>query len=154
MCGTALCVFCVSGCTCHDCVCVRACVAFALCVGVVRMFVVLCDGVCVHYTCICTCTVLGSECLMCVCTCTLCMGIISICSCVGSDACFEAAPAVPPTVPENPTSPLTPPMPRPPGACAGEEVNPDLVSVYADRMCAVMHAFATVCTTLQRASGR
>eukprot|EP00731_Ephydatia_muelleri_P036853 Em0338g4a len=41
----------------------------------------------------------------------------------------------------------------PPGACAGEEVNPDLVSVYADRMCAVMHAFATVCTTLQRASG-
>eukprot|EP00731_Ephydatia_muelleri_P024575 Em0016g846a len=71
----------------------------------------------------------------------------------GSDACFEAAPAVPPTVPENPTSPLTPPMPRPPGACAGEEVNPDLVSVYADRMCAVMHAFATVCTTLQRASG-
>eukprot|EP00731_Ephydatia_muelleri_P024593 Em0016g864a len=39
----------------------------------------------------------------------------------GSDACFEAAPAVPPTVPENPTSPLTPPMPRPPGACAGEE---------------------------------
>eukprot|EP00731_Ephydatia_muelleri_P024602 Em0016g873a len=39
------------------------------------------------------------------------------------------------------------------GACAGEEVNPDLVSVYADRMCAVMHAFATVCTTLQRASG-
>ncbi|KAL5484437.1 hypothetical protein EMCRGX_G020940 [Ephydatia muelleri] len=40
------------------------------------------------------------------------------------------------------------------GACAGEEVNPDLVSVYADRMCAVMHAFATVCTTLQRASGR
>ena len=82
------------------------------------------------------------------------MGIISICSCVGSDTCFEAAPAVPPTVPENPTSPLTPPMPRPPGACAGEEVNPDLVSVYADRMCAVMHAFATVCTTLQRASGR
>ena len=91
---------------------------------------------------------------VCVCTCTLCMGIINICSCVGSDACFEAAPAVPPTVPENPTSPLTPPMPRPPGACAGEEVNPDLVSVYADRMCAVMHAFATVCTTLQRASGR
>ena len=65
MCGTALCVFCVSGCTCHDCVCV--CVAFALCVGVVRMFVVLCDGVCVHYTWICTCTVLCSECLVCVC---------------------------------------------------------------------------------------
>ena len=38
VCGTALCVFCVSGCTCHDCVCVRACVcAFALCVGVVHM---------------------------------------------------------------------------------------------------------------------
>ena len=34
---SVLCVFCVSGCTCHDCVCVCACVAFALCVGVVRM---------------------------------------------------------------------------------------------------------------------
>eukprot|EP00731_Ephydatia_muelleri_P037028 Em0381g2a len=59
----------------------------------------------------------------------------------GSDACFEAAPAVPPTVPENPTSPLTPPMPRPPGACAGEEVNPDLVSVYADRISGLLPRF-------------
>eukprot|EP00731_Ephydatia_muelleri_P024595 Em0016g866a len=54
---------------------------------------------------------------------------------------FEAAPAVPPTVPENPTSPLTPPMPRPPGACAGEEVNPDLVSVYADRISGLLPRF-------------
>ena len=153
MCGTALCVFCVSGCTCHDCVCV--CVAFALCVGVVRMFVVLCDGVCVHYTWICTCTVLCSECLVCVCVYMyvvdghykymfLCRFRRLFRGCSSSTSHCTGEPHLSPDSSHAP----------PPGACAGEEVNPDLVSVYADRMCAVMHAFATVCTTLQRASGR
>ena len=32
--------------------------------------------------------------------------------------------------------------------------SPDIVGVYADRLCAVTHAFALCCSTLQKASGK
>lgn len=35
-----------------------------------------------------------------------------------------------------------------------EEDNHSLVEVYADRLCAVTHAFALCCATLQKNSGR
>ena len=35
-----------------------------------------------------------------------------------------------------------------------EEDNDSLVEVYADRLCAVTHAFALCCATLQKSSGR
>ena len=35
-----------------------------------------------------------------------------------------------------------------------EDNNHSLVEVYADRLCAVTHAFALCCATLQKSSGR
>ena len=123
----------------YACMCVVVCVCWYLCI-----FLCLLVFVCGQFPCTFVCTFCIEQCVH--------VHFKNIC--VGSDACLEAAPVVPPTLPENSTSSPTPPMPRLLGACAGEEVNPDLVTVYADRLCAVMHAFATVCTTLQRASGR
>ena len=45
----------------------------------------------------------------------------------------------------------------PPGdidGCEGEDMNNNLVEVYADRLCAVTHAFALCCATLQKNSGK
>lgn len=102
--------------------------------------------VCVHvhvYTCMCLCA--------CMCTHVLCVHV-GMCTSAGSDSCLESTPLVPPTLSENPTSPLSPPTSLP--LHVEEQVNPDLVAVYADRLCAVTHAFATICTTLQKANGR
>ena len=38
--------------------------------------------------------------------------------------------------------------------CDVEDTNNSLVEVYADRLCAVTHAFALCCSTLQKSSGR
>ena len=41
-----------------------------------------------------------------------------------------------------------------PSASQDDSWSPDIVGVYADRLCAVMHAFALCCRTLQKASGK
>jgi hypothetical protein len=40
------------------------------------------------------------------------------------------------------------------GVGEGEDNHHSLVEVYADRLCAVTHAFALCCATLQKNSGR
>ena len=113
----------------YMCLCVCTCTCVCLCVYMCT-HVCACVHVCVHVLCV----------------------HVGMCTSAGSDSCLESTPLVPPTLSENPTSPLSPPTSLP--LHVEEQVNPDLVAVYADRLCAVTHAFATICTTLQKANGR